>query len=47
MNLLAHVTPTEAPLGLIFFLSGFASGMLATGAVWAYLAKYRRAPSGD
>ncbi len=29
INALAHITPVEAPAGLLMFLAGFAAGVLA------------------
>ena len=29
INVLAHITPVEAPAGLLLFLGGFAAGALA------------------
>ncbi len=30
MNIFAHVTPSEFPLGTVIFLSGFSAGVVAT-----------------
>ncbi len=33
LNTLAHITPVEAPAGLLLFLAGFAAGALAISLV--------------
>ena len=33
INVLAHITPVEAPAGLLLFLAGFAAGVVAMSLV--------------